>query len=142
MVDSPIKQLAADPLVRMAIEQIAPDPGRPLPGPPRNRLVTDLDIQALDLRIKRLEALLPRLERIEKSLLFVELIDDDEVALKQACMRVGISAGKVRSHCRSAHLVAKRRQVYQILHELGWSYCRIGRACDRNHAAVMHLLSL
>ena len=43
------------------------------------------------------------------------------------------------SHARDARLHPPRRQIYLILRDLGWSYPRIARCCNRAcHTSIMH----
>ena len=64
----------------------------------------------------------------------------DRYLTHQVARQLGHDPGVVLSPSRIPNAVQARTEVAQVLHELGWSYPRVGRAIGRHHANVMYLL--
>lgn len=59
-------------------------------------------------------------------------------ALREACLKAGISVSDARSSSQRRDLVARRNHVMAILRARQWSLPVIGRAINRHHATVLH----
>jgi len=56
------------------------------------------------------------------------------------CAKHKITKEKLLSRFRYRHLVAARKEVSEILEKAGYTYSDIGRALNRDHSTVLHLL--
>ena len=65
---------------------------------------------------------------------------DPDVMLYQMCHELGVSVWRVRSRSRDRKLVMVRRDIAHRLREAGHSFPAIGKALNRDHTSIMHLL--
>lgn len=61
----------------------------------------------------------------------------DYAAVDELCRKLKIHPARLRGDNRAPEVVDKRRRIAVELHDLGWSFPRIGRAMNKHHTSVM-----
>ena len=60
------------------------------------------------------------------------------IAIKAAAKHHGIPEWEIKGRCREQHVVAARWHAWNILHEFGWSYSKIGKTLGYDHTSIRH----